>query len=40
MSDRPRIYLDNAASSWPKPEAVYRDRRNARVNLWANEVSR
>jgi cysteine desulfurase / selenocysteine lyase len=22
--DRPRIYLDNAATSWPKPEAVYR----------------
>src|SRR5262245_50066536 len=21
---RPRIYLDNAATSWPKPEAVYR----------------
>lgn len=24
MSDRPRIYLDNAATSWPKPESVYR----------------
>lgn len=23
MSDRPRIYLDNAATSWPKPPAVY-----------------
>src|SRR4051812_48556083 len=23
MSDQPRIYLDNAATSWPKPEAVY-----------------
>ena len=23
MSDRPRIYLDNAATSWPKPQAVY-----------------
>lgn len=23
-SDNPRIYLDNAATSWPKPEAVYR----------------
>ncbi len=23
MSDRPRIYLDNAATSWPKPESVY-----------------
>lgn len=22
--DRPRIYLDNAATSWPKPESVYR----------------
>jgi cysteine desulfurase / selenocysteine lyase len=22
--ERPRIYLDNAATSWPKPEAVYR----------------
>jgi cysteine desulfurase/selenocysteine lyase len=24
MSDRPRIYLDNAATSWPKSESVYR----------------
>jgi cysteine desulfurase / selenocysteine lyase len=24
MSDPQRIYLDNAATSWPKPEAVYR----------------
>jgi cysteine desulfurase / selenocysteine lyase len=23
MSSHPRIYLDNAATSWPKPEAVY-----------------
>ena len=23
MSSTPRIYLDNAATSWPKPEAVY-----------------
>ena len=23
MDDRPRIYLDNAATSWPKPPAVY-----------------
>ena len=23
MSSPPRIYLDNAATSWPKPEAVY-----------------
>jgi len=23
MSRRPRIYLDNAATSWPKPESVY-----------------
>lgn len=23
MSHRPRIYLDNAATSWPKPECVY-----------------
>ncbi len=23
MSDRPRVYLDNAATSWPKPESVY-----------------
>ena len=23
MSERQRIYLDNAATSWPKPEAVY-----------------
>ena len=23
MHDRPRIYLDNAATSWPKPPAVY-----------------
>lgn len=24
MTDRPRIYLDHAATSWPKPESVYR----------------
>jgi len=23
MNDRPRIYLDNAATTWPKPETVY-----------------
>ncbi len=23
-ADQPRIYLDNAATSWPKPESVYR----------------
>lgn len=23
MSERPRVYLDNAATSWPKPESVY-----------------
>ena len=23
MNAKPRIYLDNAATSWPKPEAVY-----------------
>ncbi len=23
MSDPPRIYMDNAATSWPKPQAVY-----------------
>jgi selenocysteine lyase/cysteine desulfurase len=23
-ADHPRIYLDNAATSWPKPESVYR----------------
>ena len=23
MSRQPRIYLDNAATTWPKPEAVY-----------------
>ncbi len=23
MNDRPRIYLDNAATTWPKPEEVY-----------------
>ena len=23
VTQRPRIYLDNAATSWPKPESVY-----------------
>lgn len=33
MPDMPRIYLDNAATSWPKPEAVY-----AAVNRYQREL--
>jgi cysteine desulfurase/selenocysteine lyase len=34
-SDQPRIYLDNAATSWPKPESVYRTVDNYLRNLGA-----
>jgi cysteine desulfurase family protein len=35
MADLPRIYLDNAATSWPKPEAVYRAVDDYQRNLGA-----
>ncbi|MBI3838948.1 MAG: aminotransferase class V-fold PLP-dependent enzyme, partial [Planctomycetia bacterium] len=34
-SDKPRIYLDNAATSWPKPESVYSAVDNYLRNLGA-----
>ncbi|MDI3523092.1 MAG: hypothetical protein PWP43_1274, partial [Bacillota bacterium] len=33
---KPKIYFDNAATTWPKPEAVYRAVEEFMVNIGAN----